>query len=164
MKRIVVRYKTKPEQASENARLIEQVFRELRAKAPDGVRYLALRLADGTFVHFVEADDGPSLIPQLEAFQSFQKGIKERCIELPQSSEATVVGLLVNGALVPAAGAGTEVEVVLDRTPFYAEGGGQLADTGIIKTANKGKRGAADQSDDEAGGVIIVKISKILVG
>jgi hypothetical protein len=36
--------------------------------------------------------------------------------------------------------------------------------TGIIKTANKGKRGAADQSDDEAGGVIIVKISKILVG
>jgi alanyl-tRNA synthetase len=51
------------------------------------------------------------------------------------SGEATVVGLLVNGALVPVAGAGTEVEVVLDRTPFYAEGGGQLADAGIIKTA-----------------------------
>src|SRR6266705_5107950 len=51
------------------------------------------------------------------------------------SGEATVIGLLANGAPVPVAGAGTEVEVVLDRTPFYAEGGGQLADTGIIRTA-----------------------------
>jgi alanyl-tRNA synthetase len=48
------------------------------------------------------------------------------------SGEATVLGLLVNGAPVPAAGAGTELDVVLDRTPFYAEGGGQLADAGTI--------------------------------
>jgi alanyl-tRNA synthetase len=49
------------------------------------------------------------------------------------SGEATVLGVLMNGAAVPAAGAGSQVEVVLDRTPFYAEGGGQLADTGVIK-------------------------------
>src|SRR6266487_4441770 len=48
------------------------------------------------------------------------------------AGEATVIGLLVGGAAVPAAGGGTEVEVVLDRTPFYAEGGGQLADAGVI--------------------------------
>ena len=48
-------------------------------------------------------------------------------------SEARVVGLLVGGAGVPSAGEGTEVEVVLDRTPFYAEGGGQLADQGVIR-------------------------------
>ncbi|NIY69840.1 alanine--tRNA ligase [Streptomyces malaysiensis] len=47
--------------------------------------------------------------------------------------ESTVVGLLVDGVSSPAATEGDEVEVVLDRTPFYAEGGGQLADTGRIK-------------------------------
>ena len=50
--------------------------------------------------------------------------------------EASVVGLLVNGASSPAAHEGDEVEVVLDRTPFYAEGGGQLADTGRIRLSD----------------------------
>lgn len=48
-------------------------------------------------------------------------------------NEATVVGLLVDGLPSPAATEGDEVEVVLDRTPFYAEGGGQLADTGRLR-------------------------------
>jgi alanyl-tRNA synthetase len=54
------------------------------------------------------------------------------------TGEATVTGLLVGGASVPVAGAGTEVEVVLDRTPFYAEGGGQLADSGVIRVSGSG--------------------------
>ncbi|MFI0987318.1 alanine--tRNA ligase [Streptomyces exfoliatus] len=47
--------------------------------------------------------------------------------------ETTVVGLLVNGVPSPAASEGDDVEVVLDRTPFYAEGGGQIADQGRIR-------------------------------
>ena len=50
-------------------------------------------------------------------------------------SEATLRGLLVDGVDVPHAREGDSVEVVLDRTPFYAEGGGQLADAGVITLA-----------------------------
>src|SRR5689334_11228356 len=92
MKRTLVRYKTKPEEAQASQRLIETVFEELRAKSPAGVRYLALRLGDGTFVHFAMTEDGAPPIPGLEAFRAFQSGIKERCLEPPQSGEPTIVG------------------------------------------------------------------------
>ncbi|MBC8090361.1 MAG: alanine--tRNA ligase, partial [Pseudonocardia sp.] len=49
------------------------------------------------------------------------------------SAEATVIGLLVDGSPVPAAREGDAVEIVLDRTPFYAEAGGQQADTGVLQ-------------------------------
>jgi len=65
MKRMLIRYKAKPDRADENERLIEAVFEELHAKAPDGVRYAALRLADGSFVHLVETEEGAFAIPSL---------------------------------------------------------------------------------------------------
>jgi alanyl-tRNA synthetase len=52
------------------------------------------------------------------------------------TTEGTVRGLLVGGQVATSAGAGDEIEVVLDRTPFYAEGGGQLADHGLIRLGN----------------------------
>ena len=91
MKRMLVRYKTKPDRADENQRLIEGVFEELRARRSDGVRYLVLRLADGTFVHVVESA-AASPLPGLPSFQAFQTGLKERQVEPPQFSDATIVG------------------------------------------------------------------------
>src|SRR5690242_6896379 len=60
------------------------------------------------------------------------------------TGEATVTGLLAGAVSVPAAGAGSEVEVVLDRTPFYAEGGGQLADTGVIRVSASAAGGGGE--------------------
>ena len=48
------------------------------------------------------------------------------------SSEARVIGLVRDGATVPVAGIGEHVEVMLDRSPFYAEAGGQLGDHGRL--------------------------------
>ncbi len=47
-------------------------------------------------------------------------------------ADATVRALVVGGKRVPTARAGDEVDVVLDRTPFYGESGGQIGDTGRI--------------------------------
>lgn len=51
-------------------------------------------------------------------------------------TESKVNGILVDGVSVSSASAGDDVEIVLDRTPFYAEGGGQLADGGRITLAS----------------------------
>jgi hypothetical protein len=94
MKRTLIRYKAKPELADKNAELIAEVFTELQAAKPEGIRYLSLRLDDGTFIHFVETatEDGSSALTKLAAFQAFQSGVRERCAEPPQFQTATVVG------------------------------------------------------------------------
>jgi hypothetical protein len=94
MKRTLIRYKTKPELADKNAELVAGVFTELQAAKPEGLRYLSLRLDDGTFIHFVEtsADDGSAALTKLPAFQAFQSGIRERYAEPAQFQSATIVG------------------------------------------------------------------------
>mgnify|MGYP003331432061 FL=1 len=74
---------------------------------------------------------------------------------------AAVTGLLKDGKRIASAVVGDEVEVVLDNTPFYAEGGGQLADGGIIKSS-----GAIFEVDDVQSPVsgLIVHRGRVLEG
>lgn len=48
------------------------------------------------------------------------------------TTQSGVRGLVRNGSRIDVAEQGQEVEVILDATPFYAEAGGQAADTGLI--------------------------------
>ena len=77
-------------------------------------------------------------------------------------SEAKVRGLLVDGKSSMSANEGDEIEIVLDRTPFYAEGGGQLADGGLITLAN----GTKIQIDDVQAPVpsLSVHRGRVIVG
>ncbi|MEU7588919.1 hypothetical protein AB0A95_21830 [Micromonospora sp. NPDC049230] len=89
MSAAVIRYQTTPEAADENQRLIEDVFAELAATAPPGLRYSSFRLADGiTFVHVVDGDG----LPELTAFQEFQRSFGERIAAGPTRDDATLVG------------------------------------------------------------------------
>ena len=51
-------------------------------------------------------------------------------------SESKVRAIVLDGKSVSEATIDQEVEVILDRTPFYAEGGGQLPDAGLIRLSN----------------------------
>jgi alanyl-tRNA synthetase len=59
------------------------------------------------------------------------------------AAEATIIGLLAGGVSVPTAGGGAEIDVVLDRTPCYAEGGGQLADAGLMRSVGSAANSGA---------------------
>jgi len=70
-------------------------------------------------------------------------------------SESTVRGLIsADGVVVGAAGAGAELELVLDRTPFYAEGGGQLADEGVLELDNGARLRVLDVQSPISGLVV----------
>lgn len=52
------------------------------------------------------------------------------------SAETKINGLLVDGKVVKSATPGQHIEIILQDTPFYAEGGGQLGDHGKISLTN----------------------------
>jgi hypothetical protein len=95
MKRQIVIYKAKPEHNAENERLLKAVFAELHAKQPKGVRYVAAKLPDDTYVHIVftdtpEGEPGP--LSKLDAFRAYQAEVRSRLQAPPTTGEATIIG------------------------------------------------------------------------
>src|ERR1700760_3751363 len=92
MRKVLVRYRVKPELVEENERLVRDVYAELARTQPDGLRYATFKLDDGlTFVHIaVHADENP--LQHVDAFHRFQEGIRERCDQPPVAGAVDEIG------------------------------------------------------------------------
>src|SRR3989475_493627 len=77
------------------------------------------------------------------------------------ATDAKIVSLVVGGSRVELAHEGQDVEIVLDRTPFYPEGGGQVGDRGTI-TTDEGRAMVADTQTAAPG--VIVMSAKVVDG
>ena len=94
-RRVMVRYKVKPDQAARNEELVRAVYEELHRTQPAGIRYATFRLDDGvSFVHIasVETDDGRNPLQDVAAFGRFQENVRERCDGAPVSGELHEIG------------------------------------------------------------------------
>ena len=92
---VLVRYKTKPDHATENERFITKVFDALAHERPSGLRYGSFTSGDGlSFVHLAMTDtpDGSNPLTQFEAFKAFAAGVKDRCDEAPVVTELREIG------------------------------------------------------------------------
>ena len=89
----LIRYRTRPEQADANARLVEAVYAELHRTCPDGVSYATFRLEDQvTFVHLVQIRADPNPLLAVRAFGEFQAGIADRVDQGPVTENLAEVG------------------------------------------------------------------------
>jgi hypothetical protein len=93
MRRVMVRYRVKPDRVAENEALVRAVYAELAQTEPDGFRYATFKLEDGvTFVHLAETADGQNPLPRSAAFQRFQEHVADRCDEPPVVTRIEPIG------------------------------------------------------------------------
>ncbi len=94
MKKVMVRYTVKPDQAEKNEELVRAVYEELQRTEFDGLRYATFKLEDGvSFVHIaVEAGDGDRSLADVPAFKEFTRDIAERCEVPPVATGMSEVG------------------------------------------------------------------------
>ena len=95
MKRLIVRYKVKKDNAIENIEYIKNVFSALEKSKQEGLRYASFQLEDGvSFLHVasIETEDGANPLVSLEEFKAFTQDIASRCEEPPVASAVETIG------------------------------------------------------------------------
>lgn len=80
-------------------------------------------------------------------------------------ADSTVTGIIKAGQVVDSASAGEEVEIVLEETPFYAARGGQVGDSGFLRSPGTNPAIEIEVNDTRAPfGHVNVHFSKVLKG
>lgn len=77
-----------------------------------------------------------------------------------ETAEGQIVALVADGADAAEAGQGSTVSIVVNQTPFYGESGGQVGDTGLIKTDT----GAARVTDTKRVAGVFVHMAEVTMG
>jgi alanyl-tRNA synthetase len=75
-------------------------------------------------------------------------------------AEGVVLALVRDGAEIGAAQTGEQVQVVVNQTPFYAESGGQVGDTGLIRTDT----GMVEVTDTRKAAGVFIHIGRVAEG
>ena len=78
MRRVIVTYRVREERLAEHERLLREVYAELAADRPEGVRYSAYREADGLqFTHIASLADGRRLT-DFASWRRWNEGCQSR--------------------------------------------------------------------------------------
>ena len=77
-----------------------------------------------------------------------------------ETAEGQINALVIDGALAGAAEAGSTVQIVVNQSPFYAESGGQVGDTGFIRTAT----GLAEVTDTRKTAGVFLHVATVTEG
>ena len=75
-------------------------------------------------------------------------------------AEGEIIALVRDGAEIDGAGAGDKVQIVVNQTPFYAESGGQVGDTGLIRT----ETGTAAVTDTRKSQNVFIHVAEVTEG
>jgi hypothetical protein len=93
MRRVMIRYRLKPDQVERNEELVRAVYEEVHRAAPAGFRYVTFKLEDGvSFMHISESEGDESPLADIAAAKEFQREIADRCDEQPVVTQLTEVG------------------------------------------------------------------------
>src|SRR3954449_8575740 len=140
------------EMAQEQGLVVDEVgFRELMGQQRDRAKADA-RAKKGSHVDATAYRQVADSLGKAVEFTGYREVV----------SEGAVRGLVADGGVVGSAREGEEIELVLDRTPFYAEGGGQLADRGVIELDNGARVEVRDVQSPITG--LVVHTARVLSG